>query len=311
MQTSAFRLAADDGVELHVYRWKPDAGASKAVVQIAHGMAEHAGRYARTAEQLTAAGYTVYADDHRGHGRTALAPGDLGYLADHDGFARVSEDLYRLNRRITEDHPDLPLYLLGHSMGSLVTQRYLFTHGESIAGAILSGTGGGTAAAARAGLVIAKVERLRLGPRGRSALLQKLSFGSYNKRFQPARTAFDWLSRDAAEVDKYIADPLCGFDFTVQGWIDVLEGVVEIERAENIARVPFALPIYLFSGALDPVGRETVGVKWWIDAYARAGVKDVSQRFYPGGRHEMLNEENRDEVHRDLIAWLDAALARR
>jgi alpha-beta hydrolase superfamily lysophospholipase len=310
MLSRTFPLAAEDGVELFVYRWEPD-GPAKAVVQITHGMVEHAGRYARTAEQLTLAGYAVYAHDQRGHGKTALTPGDLGYLADSRGFEHLVADVHSLNRRIAVDHPGLPIFLLGHSMGSFVTQHYLFTHGDTLAGAVLSGTTFGGSLLAKAGDVLGKAERLRLGPRGRSTLLQRTSFWNFNAAFKPRRTEFDWLSRDLDEVDKYVADPLCGFDFTVQAWIDLFGGLIALNRKENLKRVPRSLPIYLFSGDQDPVSAQTRGVKSLIDAYRRVGLTDVTSRFYPDARHETLNEKNRAEVHRDLIAWLDAALARR
>jgi alpha-beta hydrolase superfamily lysophospholipase len=308
-RASDFRLPVEDGVEVFVYRWVPQSQ-PKAVVQLAHGMAEHAGRYARLAEQLTAAGYAVYAHDHRGHGRTARSPGDLGYFADRNGWLRAVDDLYALRRRVEQDHPGLPVFLFGHSMGSMLSQQYLFSHGDNLAGAVFSGTGGGAAWGARAALPVAMLERLRLGPRGRSPLIQQLTFGSYNRKFAPSRTEYDWLSRDRAEVDKYVADPLCGFALTVQGWIDVFGGIVNIERADNMRRVPARLPIYMFSGSRDPVGADTKGVRWLMDQYRKAGVRDVTHRFYEDGRHEMLNEVNRDEVQRDLIAWLDGVLAK-
>lgn len=308
MRSSTFRLPVGDGVSLFVYRFDPE-GAPKAVVQIAHGMAEHAGRYARLAAHLVTAGYAVYASDHRGHGQTVMSPNDLGHFADEGGWQKVVEDLYALQRRIVEEHPGVPLFFFGHSMGSMLLQDFLFTHAAGLAGAVMSGTSGGAAALAKTARVIAKGERLRLGKRGRSALLQKLSFGSYNKRFAPTRTEFDWLSRDAVEVDKYIADPLCGFDITVQGWVDVLDGVVRIGDEANIRRVPLELPIYLFSGSRDPVGNDTRGVRWLIDAYTRAGLKHVTHRFYPEGRHEMLNEVNRSEVHDHVLQWFEGVLA--
>jgi alpha-beta hydrolase superfamily lysophospholipase len=310
MRSTTFRLPTDDGVELFVNRWEPDAQSPKAVLVIAHGMVEHAARYARVAEALTAAGYVVYGHDHRGHGQSVRAPGDLGYFGDHDGWQRLVNDLHRVRERAAADYPNQPLFMLGHSMGSMVLRSYLAQHGAGLAGAVLSSTNGAVASASKAGLLIARVERLRLGPRGRSKLLDKLAFGAHNRQFKPARTDFDWLSRDAAEVDKYVADPLCGFAITVQGWIDLLGGIVAIERPDTIGAIPHALPLYLFAGDRDPVGNNGRGVQWLIAALERAGVTDVTHRFYPGGRHEMLNEENRDEVQRDLIAWLDATLAR-
>jgi alpha-beta hydrolase superfamily lysophospholipase len=274
-------------------------------------MAEHGGRYARVAEQLTKAGYAVYCGDLRGHGHTAATPGDLGYFADHDGFRVVLEDLHRIHERIAADHPGLPIYLLGHSMGSFFTQHYLFTYGAELAGAVLSGTSGGLAPLPQLGRIVAAAERARLGARGRSSLLHTLSLLGYNLGIKPRRSEHDWISSDPDEVDKYAADPLCGFVFTVQAWSDLYGGLIEMERPENVQRIPRSLPVYFFSGAADPVGRKTRGVRYVIDAYKKAGLTDISEHFYPGGRHEMLNERNRAEVFRDLIAWLDAAFARR
>jgi len=311
MHERTFELRADDGASLHVYRFEPESAPAKAVVQIEHGMAEHAARYRRVAEALTAAGYAVYADDHRGHGKTVQSAEDLGWFAAEDGWGRLVRDFEALRERIVEEHPRKPVFLLGHSMGSLVAQQYVSEHGRELAGLVLSGTGGGGGPLVHVGRAIAKLERLRLGPRGRSKLLQSLTFGAYNRGFSPVRTEYDWLSRDAAEVDAYVADPLCGFDLTVQGWIDVMTGVIGIERAETIAKVPKALPVYLMSGALDPVGRQSAGVKWLAEQYRGAGLRDVTVRLYEGARHELFNEQNRDEVLRELVAWLDAVLARR
>ena len=309
MQRSSFVLAAPDGAELYVYRWLPE-GAAKAVVQIAHGLAEHGGRYARLAEALTGAGYAVYADDHRGHGRTARAADDLGFFAARDGWRSCLDDLWQLNRRIAADHPGLPIVLLGHSMGSFLTQQFISEHGEALAGAVLSGSGGKPDALAAVGRLFARIERLRLGARGRSRAIHQLSFGAFNKPFQPARTPFDWLSRDPAEVDKYAADPRCGFIASTQLWIDMLDALGDIAARGRQARIPKRLPIYVISGSKDPVGADTKSLKQLLAAYQAAGLEHVSHRFYEGARHELFNEINRDEVTRDLIAWLDDAIAR-
>ena len=175
MREQTFELRADDGVALHVYRFEPESAPAKAVVQIEHGMAEHAARYRRVAEALTAAGYAVYADDHRGHGKTAPGKDDLGFFAEQDGWNRAVRDFELLRERIVEEHPKRPVFLLGHSMGSLLAQSYVAEHGRSLAGLVLSGTGGGSGPLVRVGRGIAKLERLRLGPRGRSKLLQSLT----------------------------------------------------------------------------------------------------------------------------------------
>ena len=252
MQASTFTLATPDDVSLFVYRWLPD-GPPKAVVQIAHGLAEHAARYARVAEALTRAGYAVYADDHRGHGRTARTPDELGLFAERDGWKKCIDDLWLINRRIAADHPGLPIVLLGHSLGSFMVQYFISEHGDALVAAVLSASNGKPPPIAPIGLLLARLERLRLGQRGHSPVMQALFFGAFNKPFKPARTPFDWLSRDTAEVDKYIADPLCGFESTVQLYIDLLQGLRETAQPSRQVRIPKDLPIYIFNGSRDPV----------------------------------------------------------
>jgi alpha-beta hydrolase superfamily lysophospholipase len=309
MQSSSFTLDTADAVPVHVYRWLPDEGAGvRGAVQIAHGLAEHAARYEHVAQALTDAGYAVYANDHRGHGRTAAGEEDLGFFAEDRGWARVLDDLYRLNRRIREAHEGLPVFLLGHSMGSYLTQQFLFTFPGAIDGAALSGTTGEAGLLDEAGAILARVVRLRLGKRGRSKLLNTIAFAPNNKAFQPARTDSDWLTSDAAEVEAYIADPWCGFVPTVQLWIDLLGGRRVITRQELRERVPKDLPIHVFSGDQDPLGGETAGVTALLDGYAAAGLQRVTHHFYPG-RHELFNDVGRAEVIADLIAWLDGVTA--
>ncbi|AUX39827.1 alpha/beta hydrolase [Sorangium cellulosum] len=305
MPADTFTFQADDGRELFVYRWLPD-GAARGIFHIAHGMSEHAGRYARVAHALCGAGWAVYANDHRGHGRTARDRSELGFFASEGGFARVVRDLAQLVAREKEEHPGLPVVLFGHSMGSYLVQEFLIERGGSIQGAVLSGSSGKPSALVDAGRLLARAERRRLGERGQSQVLQSMSFGSFNKAFAPARTPFDWLSRDGAEVDRYLTDARCGFAATTSLWIDVLDAMVEIARPERQARIPKDLPLYIFSGSRDPLGGPLKGVSQLIEAYRAAGLRHVTHRFYPGGRHEMLNEINREEVTRDLLVWLDA-----
>jgi alpha-beta hydrolase superfamily lysophospholipase len=307
VQSSNFTMAAPDAAAIFVHRWLPDSE-PKAVVQIAHGLAEHAARYARLAGALTTVGYAVYANDHRGHGRSAQSPEDLGFFAERDGWRKCLGDLWQLNRRITADHPGVPIVLLGHSMGSFMAQHFISDHGETLAGAVLSGSGGKPNALGVAGRFIARLERLRLGPRGRSALLTAFSFGAFNKPFAPARTPADWLSRDPAEVDKYVADPLCGFAATTQLWIDMLDALGEITSAQRQARIPKRLPIYVIAGTRDAVSNNTKSLEQLLTAYRAAGLERVTHRFYPEARHELFNEINRDEITRDLISWLEAVV---
>ncbi|HKV94409.1 MAG TPA: alpha/beta hydrolase [Candidatus Angelobacter sp.] len=303
MKTDNFILTSSGGVELFVYRWRPTAPPI-AVVQIAHGLAEHAGRYARLAEQLTAAGYAVYANDHRGHGRTAKSADDLGFFAEQDGWQKCVDDLWQLNRHIAAAHPGVPIVLLGHSMGSTLAEQFMGEHGDVPAGIVLSGANGKPTSLAAIGRGITRAERLRLGARGRSRLVQSLTFDAFNKKFAPARTAFDWLSRDAAEVDRYIADPLCGFPATVQLWIELLDGWEAVSTPAHRERVPKTLPIYVIAGGRDPVSGNTRQLKLWLEDYAAAGFSKLEHRFYPEARHELFNETNRDEVTADLLGWL-------
>jgi alpha-beta hydrolase superfamily lysophospholipase len=268
---------------------------------------EHAGRYARVAEALTGAGYAVYANDHRGHGRTARTPAELGLFAERDGWTKCVEDLWLLNRRIASEHPSVPIVLMGHSLGSFMVQYFVSEHGEALAAAILSGSNGKPPPIAPVGLFLARLERLRLGQRGHSPLMHALFFGPFNKPFAPARTPFDWLSRDNAEVDKYIADPLCGFESTVQLYIDVLQAARETTKPSRRARIPKTLPIYVFNGSRDPVSDN---IEQLIGAYRTSRLTQVIHRTYADGRHESLNETNRDVVTRDLITWLDGVIDR-
>ena len=299
MRADTFRLKADDGADIHIYRWLPD-GAPRGVVQIAHGLAEHAARYGRLAGALTGQGLAVYADDHRGHGQTAGA-GDLGFFAEREGWRKCVGDLWSLNRRIAADHAGLPIVLLGHSMGSFMAQDFVADHSDAIAALVLSGSNGPPPAIAGLGRMIARIERLRQGARGKSALLQSLMFGDFNKRFKPARTEFDWLSRDPGEVDAYIADPLCGFEFTNQLAVDLLDALGPLLTPERLARIRKDLPVYIFSGSDDPVGANLPAL---AEAYRNAGLTRVDMRVYTGARHETLNETNRDEVTADLVAWI-------
>lgn len=300
MREDTFTVAAGDGTPIFVRRW-PAPGEPRAVVQIAHGLAEHSARYARLAAALNAAGYEVWASDHRGHG-PACPAADLGHFADADGWRQAAGDLWTVNRRIAAEAPRVPLVLFGHSMGSYLARSLAAEHSDALAGLVLSGSDGPPAAIETAARLLARIERLRLGPRGKSGLLHKLIFGDANKPFQPARTEFDWLSRDPDEVDAYVADPLCGFPATVQLSLDLLSARPFALGAASLATVRKDLPIYVVSGDRDPVGRNIKGLLRDLEA---GGFQRVTARLYPDGRHEMFNEINRDEVTGDLILWLD------
>lgn len=310
MESSTLAVSAADGSSLHTYRWLP-AVPPRAVVQLAHGMAEHAARYERFAEALTGAGYAVYANDHRGHGRTASTT-DHGYFADVDGFATVVDDLRAVTDVAQAEHPGVPVVLFGHSMGSFLSRAYAAEHGTRLAGLILSGTAGDPGRLVVVGRGLARLQARLRGRRHPSGLMDRLTFGQYNAGFKPNRTDFDWLSRDDAEVDKYIADPLCGNVFSAAFYADLLGGLQQVNRPSAYAAVPADLPILVFAGEQDPLGDGGgKGPREVADRYRAAGVDDVTTTIYPDARHEMLNETNRDAVVADVLAWLDERLPTR
>ncbi len=299
-------LTGADGVTLHYYRWLP-AAAPRATVQIAHGMGEHAARYDWVATGLTAAGYAVYADDHRGHGRTARpeALGDLG----EDGWNRAIGDAAALHEQIDTEYPGVPHVLIGHSMGAMLTQQYLYRFGDGLAAAVLSGSPGlGGRFQLWLSHLVARFERWRLGDAGESALLDKMIFGNANADFDgPEATGFEWLSRDTEQVQRYVDDPLCGFVLRAGSLASLFAGAREARQPANVARIP-DIPIYVFSGDADPVHDGGKGLERLLGAY-RAHLSSVEAQLYPGGRHEMLNETNREAVLDDLTGWLARALS--
>jgi alpha-beta hydrolase superfamily lysophospholipase len=302
-----FTLHADDGFTLAASRWLP-SGPPRAVLQLSHGLAEHAGRYAPFAAACAAAGIAVYAHDHRGHGGSVDETTPRGHYADQDGWRKLIADLHVVSRHARKEHPALPVFLFGHSMGSFVGRAYLLLHGVELAGAILSATGWRLGEGNRLLQWVARREARRLGPGAPSALMTKLVFGTFNVQFVPTRTRFDWLSREAREVDAYIADPLSGFHSSGQLWDDFLGGVYDLEKREDDpARLP-RVPLLLVAGSRDPVSMGGFANTQLSARYRAAGNTDVTDRRYPGGRHELLNETNRAEVFADLIAWIDARI---
>jgi alpha-beta hydrolase superfamily lysophospholipase len=300
-----FTYSGADGLEIFTYCWKP-AGEVKAVVQIAHGMAEHAARYGRFATALNEAGYAVYANDHRGHGKSIPEGQVPGHMADENGWNLAVQDMHLLTERIRNDYPNMPILLLGHSMGSFLTQQYLAEFSGAVQGAALSATNGPPGALGKIGQLVTRLERLRLGVEGHSPVMAGMTFKAFNKAFKPNRTESDWLSRDEAEVDKYVTDPLCGFDCSVATWIGMLDALTTVASEASLSNMDKQMPLYLFSGTDDPVGEKTKGVKRLLDLYKSQGFANVTHKFYDGGRHELLNETNRDDVTSDFIAWANS-----
>jgi len=301
-----FTLHASDGHEVACYRWMPSE--SKAVVQIAHGMGEHAARYDWVAGKLNDAGYAVFADDHRGHGDTAGE--HLGYMGP-DGWNRTLADLYELNRHCRGLYPEKPLCLLGHSMGSTLAQQYLTRHAHSIDAVVLSGSPGFKEQ--RFSFLnrwIIKFEAWRREPWEISDLMQKALFGNANSDFDgPDASGYEWLSRDTDEVQKYVDDPKCGFVLAIGSLTDMFAGSVIAQDPLAVGRIPQSLPVYVFAGADDPVHGEMADIDRMVDAYRERGIEKLEYHYYPGGRHEMFNETNKEEVVADMVRWLDESVS--
>ncbi len=282
----------------------PD-GQPKAIVQISHGIAEHIDRYDDFMSFLAANGYVAVGNDHLGHGKSIAKPEEKGIFAPTGGWSYVVDDMDKLRDIMHREYPDLPYVFFGHSMGSFLTRTYLIQHPDKYDAAILSGTGHQGKALINAGYATANLLTKIRGSAADGKLLNDMAFGSYNKRIDPPRTAFDWLSRNPENVDKYIADPLCGFVAKVSLYRDMMGGIKFLTAQKNIDKMNKDAPIYFMSGAEDPVGDYGAGVERAYKAFCDAGLHDVSIRLYPGGRHEMLNETNNLEVYRDILNWLD------
>ena len=276
-----FELTANDGYAVEAHRWQ--GAAPRAIVQLAHGMGEHSLRYRPLADALTQAGYVVYANEHRGHGQGASARGELGEFGPR-AFAGLVDDMALLSRHARAAHPGLPLILIGHSMGSFATQYYLARHSELLSGAVLSGT--------------AALDLLG------AALQSGFRLEDMNAALPDVRTPFDWLSRDPAQVDAYIADPLCGFTVSAEGLGSMFADLAELTPAAMQSRIRPELPLYLFIGDQDPVSNKAEWFYPLVQRYREAGLRDVSCHVFGGARHETLNETNRDEVVAVLLAWI-------
>lgn len=286
MAETAFRFNSPaDGLSLAAWKWTP-AARPRAIVQISHGLAEHALRYRRLAAALNEAGIAVYANDHRGHGATIPeggAQGDFGAA----GWAGLVGDVKALTDIIRSENDSAPVILLGHSMGSFAAQTYLLDHSSAIDACVLSGSSD-----------IPTIAQMAMSG-------ADMSLGAFNAAFEPARTPFDWLSRDEAEVDKYVADPMCGFDAPPETSMSMMGGAARIGEAGEIGKICKDLPVYIFSGDKDPVGGMGMLVNMLAERLKTAGLTDLAVKLYADGRHEMFNEINRDEVTRDLVAWIE------
>ncbi len=286
------------------YVWKPVGDTLRGMVQIVHGMAEHAERYDLAGKRFAEAGFAVYAQDLPGHGRTAASEDDLGFFAESGGWDCAADAVHQFGRFIASEYVvDLPLIIIGHSMGSFLARTMMYAHPELYDAAVLSGTAASPGILGHAGKLIAARHIKAYGPKHRDRRLDAMTFGSYNRPFRPNRTPFDWLSRDSRAVDRYVEDPLCGFICTSAMFRDLLEGLQRIHDEKNLSRIPRELPVLIISGTKDPVGKFSKGPRRVHDQFKQLGLKDVTLRLYDQARHELFQETNREEVLTEVIQW--------
>lgn len=307
MQHTTICITATDGVRLSVERWTPE-GSPAAVIHLIHGMAEHAACYSRLAASLTARGWEVWADDHRGHGKTAGSVEAAGVFADHDGWEVVLNDQLTVMDAERAEHPGLPLVVIGHSLGSIIARDVAIRWGERLAAMVLSGVSDGLGALAPLARTLANREAAK-GPSLPSPRLHAMSFLGFNKQFRPNRSDYDWLSRDPEEVDAYIADPMCGFICSAGFFRDTLTGLSRATDLRLLAAIPAGLPVLVEGGGADPVSKNGRGTRAVAASLRQAGVDDVTCVIYEGARHEIFNETNRDAIVRLTAEWIASTLA--
>ena len=294
----------DGKTQIHAIRYTPDDGEIKGVFQIIHGMSEHFSRYEDIAEFLTSKGFVVTGDDHLGHGGSVGEDGLKGYFCDQDPATVVVRDVHRLKKMTQELYPGKPYFIMGHSMGSFIARNYIMRYGTGIQGAVIMGTGNQSKGLINVSKFIAGFQKLFFGDKHPALFINNIAFGGYNKRIENPKTPFDWLSVNEENVQRYIEDPDCGFLFTVNGFRTLFELIDRLLSKKNLEKVPAGLPLLFVSGAEDPVGDYGKGVTAAKDALSAAGVMDIEMKLYPGLRHEILNEKERDEVKEDIYNWL-------
>lgn len=299
-----FTFDSRDGQsKIHAVRWVPE-GKVVCILQIVHGMAEYIERYEDLAQYLGERGVLVTGDDHLGHGKSVAENGVYGYFCEQDPATVIVRDVHRLKKLTQEEYPGVPYVILGHSMGSFILRNYLFRYGTGIQGAIVCGTGSQPQALVKFSRMVVALQGAFLGQKHVDKMMDKMAFGSYNKRIENPRTAFDWLCTDESVVDAYVKDKLCGFIFTVNGFRTLFTLLDRLNQEENINAMPKTLPIHFISGDMDPVGNYGKGVRKAYADFEKAGMERISLKLYPGGRHELLNETNRKQVYEDLYPWI-------
>ena len=304
MKNDFYYLSKDGETKIHAMEWIPQ-GEQKAILQISHGMVEYIRRYDEFARYLTSFGFYVVGNDHLGHGESVTSDEKYGFFHMEHGNEYVIGDIHELRQMTANKYPDLPYFMLGHSMGSFLLRQYITLYGEGLKGALILGTGSYPQAILKTGILLCRSSAALKGPMHCSQTIENIASGSYNKKFQPTRTTHDWLTKDTKIVDKYLADRWCSFKFTVRAYEQMFSGIEYLQNKDHIARIPKDLPLLLASGSDDPVGGFGSGVRQAYKTYQDAGIKDLKMKLYSGDRHEILNETNRQQVYQDLRNWME------
>ncbi len=300
-------LSHDHKTLIHAVRWIPDQEV-KGILQISHGMVEFIERYEEFAEYMTKKGFLVTGNDHLGHGDSVRSKDQYGFFNEKNGNAVLLLDLYQLQRKTKELYPNVPYFLLGHSMGSFLARQYLCLYGKELDGAIIMGTGYHSRFEAKLGMRLTKMIAAIKGWGYRSKFVNALAFGSYNRKFKPGRTDKDWLTKDEKIVDDYIKDERCQFLFTLNGYYNLFFSLAKLSNKDYIQKMPKNLPVLFVSGEDDPVGNFGKGVKKVVDTFKENGMKRVSCKMYPNDRHEILNELDRKKIYQDLYEWIQKTM---
>lgn len=309
MHYKTHTFKASDGETICYYKWESNPEvAHRGIIQIAHGIGEHAGRYDHIANRLQKEGFTVYANDHRAHGKTAEIKRLFGFYDGDDYFEDAVADMHDLSNLMRTEHPNAKFVLFGHSMGSLLSRKYVLHYGNEIDALILSGTASFIKGLGHFGLVATKAVTAVRGRERGNETLRALFFDEFNKKFKPNRTKLDWISSDEKAVDAFEADPYRIENFSLGVFADIISNSRKLNKDEAFKKTPDKLPILIFSGDKDPVGEMGKGVTKVAKGFKENGNKDLTFNLYEGGRHEMLNETNSDEVEADIIMWLNTQI---
>lgn len=298
-----FWITMEDDVAIYIKKWYTSSKEPKAIVQLAHGMVEHINRYNEFAQFLVEQGFFVYGNDHRGHGNTGERQGLLGYFSEEDGFAKTANDLHVITNRIKQHYPNTPIILFGHSMGSFLTRNYLQQYSMEVNGAILSGTGYFPSLTSQVGKMIAGW----MPPKKESKLMNSIAFGNYNRKIDKS-TGFDWLTRDQSVVANYIEDPHSGFVPTARFFYDLMTGLIRMNNTKLNQNIRKDLPLFFISGDADPVGNYAKGVWKTAHQYEKLGLENITTMLFSDGRHELLNEVNKEEVYAAIVKWIHHCL---